>query len=89
MTQMSFGGSTYIPERDGKRLGRQALKVWETMADEDWHTLSDISRMSGAPEASVSARIRDFRKRSFGSHTVHTNYIQDGLFEYRLEIRRG
>lgn len=79
-------GDTYEVEFDRERLNAQARRVYDVMADGYWRTLSQISRATGDPEASVSARLRDFRKRKFGSLTVQARRVpfEDGLWEYRL-----
>jgi hypothetical protein len=79
-----FGGDTYDPDRDRIRLSRQWWDVWKLMRDGQWRTLGDISEATGWPEASVSARLRDFRKERFGAHTVEREYLHDGLWRYRL-----
>lgn len=80
-------GETYVHERDGARLNRQHKLVFDCMQDGDWRTLQAISEETGAPEPSVSARLRDFRKVRFGGHTVERIYLGDGLFAYRLIIK--
>lgn len=47
-------------------------------------SLAAIAKLTGDPEASVSARLRDFRKLRFGGHTVERRYVEVGLFEYRV-----
>jgi hypothetical protein len=82
-----FGGSTYIPEFDQDRLNHQSRLVYSLMIDGEWRTLEEISAGTGAPQASVSARLRDFRKNAFGSHKVlrrHRGEAKRGLYEYRL-----
>ena len=83
---MSFGGRTFDEEEDGDRLRRQLAKVWALMVDRQWRTLKEISREVKAPEASVSARLRDFRKAKFGAHTVERQRILNGngLHRYRV-----
>ena len=78
-------GKTFEPERDEVRLNRQARAVFDVMKDERWHSLSVISASTGEPEASVSARLRDFRKPRFGGWTVNRRYVSQGLWEYQLE----
>lgn len=58
------------------------------MSDGGWHTLAEIAMASEAPEASVSARLRDFRKPRYGMHTVQKRRVIDGggLWEYRILI---
>jgi len=77
-------GATYNPDRDYARLNAQHLRVYEAMKHGEWRTLFAMSMETGDPEASVSARLRDFRKPRFGGHTVERNYIGDGLWRYRL-----
>ena len=78
-------GTTFTPDRDGDRLNRQMRLVYSAIRDERWHTLEEISQATGQPEASISARIRDFRKDRFGGHTVNRRYIRKGLWEYQLQ----
>ena len=84
MTDQDFDGATYDPERDGERLHKQLKAVRVALSDHEWHTLYALSIITGAPEASVSARLRDLRKAKNGSHTVERRYAGDGLWEYRL-----
>ena len=79
-----FDGATYDPERDRERLKTQLFNVWRLMRDGRWRTLEQISVRVGCPEASVSARLRDFRKKKFGGHTVEREYVRRGLFKYRV-----
>jgi len=78
------GGATYVEARDGTRLNHQAKLVWEAMSDHRWHTLEEIAELTLQPEASVSARLRDFRKPAYGSHQVLRRSKKGGLFEYRI-----
>lgn len=80
-----FHGETYDAERDFERLAAQARKVADALSDFEWHTLAWLSEQTGAPEASVSARIRGLRKAGF---STERRYVEGGLHEYRL-IRRG
>lgn len=82
--QRRFGGRTYDPARDGKRLSDQLHAVFHLMCDQKWRTLEQISRETGGSEASVSARLRDLRKVRFGAHTVEREYIAGGLWQYRV-----
>jgi len=80
----SFDGPTFNEARDTERLSAQWRSVYDALADGDWHTLADLSHKAGAPEASVSARIRDLRKPKFGGHVIVRRYVRRGLHEYRL-----
>ena len=85
MTQPTFfDGRTFVQSRDGERLGAQMAAVLETMRDGDWWTLTALSAVTGAPEASVSARIRDLKKERFGGHVIEREYVRRGLHRYRL-----
>jgi len=81
-----FDGETYSHDRDHERLARQQSAVFETMLAGRWLTLKELALLAGAPEASVSARLRDLRKSRFGGHVVERRYVRKGLYEYRLVI---
>jgi hypothetical protein len=76
-------GATYEPNLDLVPLNNQMLRVWRVMRDGYWRPLHVIAEATGDPEASVSARLRDFRKTRFGGHVVQRRRI-GRLFEYRL-----
>lgn len=80
-------GATFDPALDRERLGTLAERVWAVMRDGGWHTLADLSDRCGGSEASVSARLRDFRKEPWGSHFVERRRRTQGLYEYRLTLR--
>jgi hypothetical protein len=63
-------GATYVQGEDFIRLNRQQRLVWEIMKDGQWRTLREIAALARAPETSVSARLRDFRKARFGGSEV-------------------
>jgi hypothetical protein len=79
-----FRGDTLDLDRDTPRLTKQMLLVWEVMRDGQWHTLREISEKTGAPEASVSARLRDFRRTEFGPFILDREHLTRGLHQYRL-----
>ena len=79
-----FDGPTFSQDRDGDRLHAQLSRVLDVMRDGQWRTLGAISRATGDPESSVSARLRDLRKSRYGSHTVARRYVERGLWEYRV-----
>lgn len=79
-----FDGATYEPDLDRDRLGRQLSRVLGLMGDGRWRSLADITRATGAPPASVSARLRDLRKPKFGSYQVERQRLKGGLFLYRV-----
>jgi hypothetical protein len=71
-------GATFESNIDAVRLNQQADDVWRAMHDGRKHTLADLSQTTGHPEASISARIRDFRKEKFGSHLVYSERVPGG-----------
>lgn len=77
-------GTTYDNTRDRGRLNAQHLRVYLVMQYGQWVTLSDVAARTGDPEASISARLRDFRKPRFGGHEVERRHVEGGLWEYRL-----
>jgi len=82
-----FDGDTYDPAQDHQRLGKQALRLFEVMRRGQWWTLYRLADTTGFPEASVSARMRDFRKPRFGSHTIERQRTRwKGTWEYRLLV---
>ena len=83
---MPFDGSTY-ERRDAARLVPQLERVRNLMADGGWRTLEEISRAAGAPQASVSARLRDLRKEKFGGFRVETRRRLGGTWESRVSPR--
>lgn len=79
-----FDGATYIRALDHARLGAQLVRVGHAVADGRWHTLRELAGATGDPEASVSARLRDLRKRKFGGHIVEHERLAGGKWRYRL-----
>lgn len=83
----AFDGDTFVPERDQKRLTLQHCRVLALMRDGQWRSLGEIRAVTGDPEASVSARLRDLRKPKFGGHTVNRKFICKGLWVYQVIAR--
>lgn len=77
-------GITFDRARDGKRLNAQSADVFALMRDGQWRTLREISDLTGHPEASVSARLRDLRKPELGGFTVDREFVRRGLWRYRV-----
>lgn len=83
-----FDGDTYEPTIDAERLGSQAKAVFTLMQDRVWRTLAEIAMATGYPEASISARLRDFRKKKFGASEVDRRRRSVSQWEYRLTVTR-
>ena len=79
-----FDGITINEERDNGRLLRQLDAIRSHAHSGSWFTLADLARMTGFPEASVSARLRDLRKAKFGGFNVERKYVSRGLWAYRV-----
>ena len=84
---LRFNGADYQPERDNERLSGQLQRIFDCMKAGHWRTLPQIARLTGDPEASISAQLRHLRKPRFGGHTVNREYIADGLYRYQLIVR--
>lgn len=84
---LDFDGATFAAARDGERLSRQLDAVRRYMRSGEWRTLDEIAAATGAPPASVSARLRDLRKPRFGGMTVERKPAARGLWLYR--VREG
>ena len=87
-----FDGKAYDEDLDKARLSKQIERVFEFMKGAQWHTLHDIHIATGAPEASASACLRDFRKERNGSHTVdrrRKGIPTTGVHEYKLILNVG
>jgi len=92
MTQreLTFDGPDLTPA-DAERLGRQLRSVLLLMLDREWRTLEQIqmalAAKHGVPATtpSISARLRDLRKKHFGGYKVGRKRVGQGLFAYRLE----
>jgi len=84
---MTFYGPAFDPALDEERLNDQILRVYRCMNDSLWRTLGEISESTGAPEASVSAQLRNLRKVEYGSFVVERRrrgLATTGLWEYQL-----
>jgi hypothetical protein len=89
LTKGHRGGTTYEADFDFTRLNTQAQNVFDLMSDGKLRSLADIAYETGYGEASVSARLRDFRKEKFGNHEVKRYRDTSGLFLYQLVINKG
>lgn len=81
-----FNGDDYSDARDRPRLSAQIQRVYDAMADGEWHSIHGVASTTGDPETSVARQIRYLRAERFGGHTVERRYEGGGLYLYRLEI---
>ncbi len=70
-----------LAQRDKPRINAQMLRVSRLMLDGMWRSLEEIALATGDPQASVSARLRDMRKRG---HVVERKNLGGGLWHYRI-----
>jgi hypothetical protein len=87
LTGPEFDGAVYQRELDFARLSGQIKRVFNVMQKGRWLTLAEISSVTGDPPASISAQLRNLRKRRFGAYTIlrrARGNREHGLFEYRL-----
>lgn len=84
-----FDGPDLLQDRDAPRLTEQLKRIFGAMAGSQWRTLSELAELTGDPPASVSARLRDFRKPKFGEWIVEKEYIRNGLYRYRIKGRKA
>ena len=84
-----FDGPVYEEKHDKVRLTGQILRIFESTKDANWNTLEEIQHLTGDPQASISAQLRNLRKDRFGGHIVEKRYRGDrskGLWEYKLIV---
>ena len=87
---MDFDGETYEPAKDKARLTAQYKQVFDTMLDGKFRSLAELEALTKAPQASISARLRDMRKERNGSHTVVRRRAEDGTYyKYQLIQNKG
>lgn len=82
MTQLGLD----FTAQDRRRLAAQQARVLAIVRSGAWYTLAGLSAMTGDPEASVSARLRECRKLGY---TVERRRVRDGggQWAYRLVVR--
>jgi hypothetical protein len=81
----AFGGDTFDPTLDGSRLTKQLDRVFSVLSTGRWYTLDELAKATRAPQASVSARLRDLRKTIHGGWIIERRRrgnLASGLFEY-------
>jgi len=90
MSAASDQTASAITDHKGNAVG-----VFNAMRDGHWRTLEQLrfklsfDMHNNMPVQSVSARLRDLRKDSFGGHEVKRRATDvRGLFEYRLVVSK-
>jgi hypothetical protein len=93
LPNVHFSGATYDPSLDLERLNAQQRRVHDAMIDGAWRTLREIGAITDDPEASISARLRDFNNHEYLSQF----FVMDserlpglerrGVWRYRVRMR--
>lgn len=88
-TMKEFDGDRINPSLDNPRLRGQLLRVFEVLKRGGWWTYREIADITGDPETSISAQIRNLRKEKCGGFKVpgrHRGEPKNGLWEFHLEL---
>ncbi len=72
---------------DKDRLNAQQKRVWRVMKDCQWRTFDEIQSVTGDPQPSISARLRDLRAQGLIVERRRRGGPQSGLYEYRVTGR--
>jgi len=87
---MDFDGATYEPPFDRKRLTSMLIEVRSLMLDGEKRSLAQIHEaISRGSEASISARLRDLRKKKHGKYDVRgqrRGSLSQGVWEYWIVL---
>ena len=83
---LPFAGATYNRELDGKRLTTQFEKVKAAMLSGKWYTIRELQEIVGGSETGISARVRDLKKKHFGSYKVESERLKGGVWRYRISF---
>jgi hypothetical protein len=93
LPNIHFHGATISIPFDLERLNAQMQRVHGLMVDGKWRSLREISDATGDPEASVSARLRDYRSNEYLAQffTMISERVpgfeRRGYWRYRVQMR--
>jgi hypothetical protein len=76
--------STPARSADRKRLKSQRSGVWNILRDHRWHPLTIFKQKVKGSDSSITARIRDARKKKYGGHIIQCARDAAGVYRYRL-----
>jgi hypothetical protein len=87
-TVQKFDGAAYDESLDGKRLQKQIYRIFDLMRDGKFTSLRDIEDITGYGQSSISAQLRNLKKKTFGSHGLEKRRrtVGGGTWEYRLIV---
>lgn len=81
-------GSTYEARFDFDRLNRQSQIVYRALTRGGYFTLRELADETGEPEASISARFRDFKNlHGLKTDRRRRGDPKNGVWEYWVEAR--
>lgn len=60
-----------VNKQDSHRLTTQLDHIRSLMSDGVWRSVTEINQITGYPETSISAQLRNLRKSKFGGWTVN------------------
>lgn len=68
------------PDRNDTIIGR----TFEVMKDGQWHTLADISAITGDASDKIASRIRELRMPNYGNYNVDTQQVGAYTWQYKI-----
>jgi hypothetical protein len=79
---------TYLPVDRARTAIQREVLFTHLSVPGVWYTLGELETITGFPQASISARLRDFRKKKYGGHTVLRRRLGEGrgTWEYQLVL---
>jgi hypothetical protein len=80
-----FDSGISLSKDDHVALGKGLLRVLAVLRDGYVHTVQEIAKATGDPEASVSANCRNLRKSKHGGHDVRLVHLTGRTFGYQLQ----
>ncbi len=85
---MGYGKSGYDPKLDADRLDRQKQRIFSVMKDGEYRTLREIESLTGDPQASISARLREFvNKDGHIKNKRRRGEPKRGIWEYQIILK--
>ena len=75
---------------DAPRLGPQLTALRDHLINhpDSWFTLGELETVLRYPQPCTSARLRDLRKKKYGSHEIGRRRVDGGgLWEYTLVMK--
>lgn len=87
-TRPRFDSGVELTPADHVRLGAQLRRVLDVMREGGWWSVPQIALLTGDPEVSVSAQVRNLRKPKHGGHQIERRRVGN-VYEFRLVRPEG